>query len=357
MVAAVAEPTGSAPYRRGAAVLDAGAHSVVALVDTAGTALCLSYALAEELELVVHEWLDDQGTPVAVVDPPELRVGEAVLDTEGLVAYAFDDTRPLGLAARRADVLLPAPVLRRHHVVLDAPAGTITIGPPGSLERRGLAVPVQVDDHGLVLVTIEVDGEPVDVVLDSALTCCLAVDRVLRDWQRRHPDWPASASAVGPGNVVGSPVEARIPMLRVPEVGVGSFTIPQVAFAWRGDNELDAGGALGGNVLDLFRVDLDYSARSVRLEQGRPFAENDAELVGVVLAVADDGWEVAATVSGLDEVHPGDLLVAVDDVDVGDLALPGVLDLLRGTPGDRHHLVLRRDDESVEVDAPVLRLL
>jgi hypothetical protein len=353
----MADVVGRAPYLHGVAVLAAGEQPVAALVDTAGTALCLSLDLAEALELGVHEWLDDQGVPVAVVDPPPLSVGGALLDTEGLVAYAFEDTRALGLAARKADVLLPATVLRRHHVVLDAPAGAIEIGPAGTLERRGLAVPVAVDDHGVVRVTIEVDGAPIDVVLDSALSCCLAVDSVLRGWQQGHPEWPASVSAVGPGNVTGSLIEARIPMLRVPAVEVGPFTVPEVAFAWRSDGELAAEGALGGNVLDLFRVDLDYATGSVRLEQGRPFGDNDAELVGVVLAFDDHGWQVAATVSGLDDVRPGDVLVRVDDVEVADLALPGVLDLLRGTPGDRRHLVLHRDDEELEVDAPVLRLL
>jgi hypothetical protein len=353
----MADLTGTAPYLHGVAVLDAAGRSTVALVDTAGTALCLSQALADELDLTVHEWLDDQGAAVAVVDPPPLLVGGAPLDTDGLVAYAFEDTGPLGLAARRADLLLPATVLRRHHVVLDGPAGVLEIGPPGGLERRGVAVPSEFDDHGLVRLTIEVDGAPVTVVLDAALTCCLATDGVLRDWQGRHPDWPASASAVGPGNVIGSPVEARIPMLRVPAVEIGSFTVPEVAFAWRGDGELAADGSLGGNVLDLFRVDLDYAAGSVRFEQGRPFPGNDTEQVGVVLALAEDGWQIAAAVSGLDGVRPGDLLVAVDGEPVADLALPGVLDLLRGAPGDRHQLLLDRDGADVDVDAPVLRLL
>jgi hypothetical protein len=353
----MADSPGSAPYLHGAAVLDAAGRSVVALVDTAGSAICLSQDLADELDLTVHEWLDDEGAPVAVVDPPPLAAGGVPFDTEGLVAYAFEDTQALGLAARRADLLLPAPVLRRHHVVLDAPAGRIEIGPPGALARRGVAVPSTFDDHGVVRVTIEVDGAPVEVTLDAALTCSLAVDHVLRGWQRDHPGWPASASAVGPGNVVGSPVEARIPMLRVAAVELGEFTVPEVAFAWRGDGELAADGSLGGNVLDLFRVDIDYAARSVRFEQGRPFPDNDTEQVGVVLAIAEDGWQIAATVSGLDDAHPGDVLLAVDGVDVAPLALQGVLDLLRGTPGDRRHLTLRRDGATLEVDAPVLRLL
>jgi hypothetical protein len=344
---------GSAPYHHGIAMLE----GLRVLVDTAGTALCITQQMAEELELTVHEWLDDRGTPVAVVDPPELRVGDAALDTEGLVAYAFEDTRPLGLAARDADVLLPAAVLRRHHVVLDDPAGRITVGPPGSLERRGVAVPASVDvESGLVTTTLEVDGAAFDVVVDSAITASLAVDGRMRAWQAAHADWPASASSVGPGNMTGIAVEARVPMLRVEELRWGPFVVPQVAFAWRGQHDVVAEGALGGNVLRLFRVDIDYAARSVRVEQGAPFPDNDAELVGVVLALGDEGWEVAAAVSGLEVVRPGDVLESVAGHAV-DLPLPEVLDLLRGTPGDRHRLTLRRDGETLEVHAPVLRLL
>lgn len=348
---------GSVPLRHGVADLDAG-RPVRALVDTAGTALCLTASLAEELDLAVHERLDDGGTTVEVVDPPPLRVGDAELDTDGLVAYAFDDTAPLGLAARRAELLVPASVLRRHHVVLDEPAGTLTVGPPGSLERRGVAVAATVDAAtGLVSVAAEVAGEPLELLLDSALGCCLVTDGLLRRWQGSHPDWPASASSVGPANMTGLPMEARIPMLRVPELAVGPFVVPQVAFAWRGDGDLPTEGALGGNVLRLFRLDLDYSAGSVRLEQGAPFADNDTEHVGVVLGLAEGGWRVEATISGLDGVRPGDVLVAVDGVDVSDEALPEVLDRLRGAPGDHHRLTLGRGPDVLDVDAPVLRLL
>lgn len=353
----VPEPTGSAPLHRGITVLDVG-RPVRALVDTAGTSLCLSQALADELELPVHEHLDDQGAVVTVVEPPELRVGGVALDTEGLVAYAFEDAASLGLTARRADLLLPATVLRRHHVVLDEPAGVLTVGAPGSLERRGVAVPAVVDDDsGIVVLSVEVDGELFDMLLDTAITSCLAAAGLLRAWQLDHPEWPASSSAVGPGNMVGLSQEARLPMLRVAAIQLGPFTVPEVAFTWRGDGDLAVDGAIGANALGLFRVELDYSGGSVRLEQGAPFPENDTELVGVVLGLEEEGWRVEATVSGLEDVRPGDVLVSVDGEPVTELALPDVLDRLRGTPGERRHLALRRDDDVVEVDAPVLRLL
>src|SRR4051812_19632710 len=178
-VVGVTEPIGSAAYHRGVAVVTIGRRSVHALVDTAGTDLCITQSLADELELTVHEWVEGpDGAAVAVVDPPALLVGDASLDTEGIVAYAFEDVRPLGLAARRADVLLPATVLRRHHVVLDDPAGTIHVGPPGSLERRGAPVPVSVDAAGAFLTSVEVDGALVDLVIDTAVGCCLAPDGV-----------------------------------------------------------------------------------------------------------------------------------------------------------------------------------
>lgn len=350
--------TGTAPYRHGITTIAASGRPVQALVDTAGSALCLRQSLVDELGLQVHEWLDDHGAPVSVVEPPELRLGDALLDTEGLVAYGFDDVRPLGLAARQADLLLPAPVLRRHHVVLDDPGGTMSVADPGSIERAGVPVPVFIDDDsGYVVANVEIDGETFDLLVDTAVTCSAAVDGLLRAWQGDHPDWPVSASAVGPGNVTGMPVEARVPMLRVPLVQLGPFSVPEVAFAWRGAGDVPTDGTLGGNVLRLFRVDLDYPSGSVRLEQGAPFPDNDAELVGVVLALGDEGWEIAATVSGLEDVRPGDSLVAVDGTATDGRSLPEVLDLLRGTPGDRHQLTLRREGATLDVHAPVLRLL
>lgn len=356
----MAEPTGRVPYRNGIATISVGGHAARAVVDTAGTALCLRQSLADDLGLEIYEWLDDDGSAVSVREPPELRVGDLVLDTEGLVAYGFDDVRPLGLEALQADLLLPASVLRRQHVVLDDPAGEMVVGAPGSIERRGVAIPTSADpDTGVILTSVEVDGEAFELVLDTALSCSLAIDGLLQAWQGDHPDWPASVAAVGPGNLTGALAEARVPMLRVPLVTWGPFQVPEVAFAWRGVGDVAGEGALGGNVLRIFRLDIDYTDGTVRVEQGAPFPDNDAELVGVVLAAGDDGWMVSATVSGLEDVRPGDVLLAVDGDPTRGRSLPDVLDLLRGTPGDRHELALRRpgEDDPRQVNVPVLRLL
>lgn len=352
-------PAGSAPIRHGVIEVDVGLDRPVrAILDTAGTQLCVSEWLVDALGLAVDERLEQVGGVVSSCEPPSVSLGGFELDTDGLVAYGFEDTLGLGLAARQAELLLPAPLLRRHHLVVDLAASQVHIGPPGSFERRGVVVPATFDPSGLVVAHVEVEGAgTADLVIDTALPCSLAVDELVRAWKTSHPGWPASAAAIGPGNVTGHPSEARIPMVRVPALRWAGFTLPSVAFAWRGDADLGTDGSLGADALAPFRIDLDYSAGTVRLEQGAGFPEGDAEMVGVVLGLTDDGWEVTATVTGLDEVRAGDILMAVDGEPVKARSLPEVLELLRGEPGRRHQLHLRRGMDMVEVDAPVLRLL
>ena len=326
---------------------------VRALVDTAGDTLALSQDLADRLDLSVHETHEQDGAVFTVRDAPQLEVGGYRLDTDGLASVGFDDTRPLGLEAAGADLLLPATVLRRHQVVLDLPAGELVVADPGSLERRGVAVAASLTE--VPIVSVEVAGRSLDLVLDVALPVCLAVDRVQRSWPS---EWSRAAAGVGPGNVAGVAAEGRIPMVRVPEVLVAGFVVPQVAFAWRGDGDLGgADGAIGRNLLGIFRIDIDWAAGSVRLEQGRGFLEPDTDMVGLVLARGDEEWIVSAAVTGLDGVQAGDELLSIDGEAVDRLLLPQVLDLLRGEQGERKHLVLARGEELVEVDAPVQRLL
>lgn len=329
---------------------------VRALIDTAGDTFGLSQELADRLDLPVLETHEQQGDVFTVRDAPQVEVGGYRLDTDGIAAVGFDDVRPLGLAAAGADLALPASVLRRHQLVLDLPAGELVVADPGSLERRGVAVAASLAD--VPVLSVEVDGRPLDLVLDVALPVSLAVDRVMRAWQERHPAWPASAAGIGPGNVIGIPAEARIPMVRVPEIRMAGFVVPQVAFAWRGDGDLaGADGAIGRNVLGIFRVDLDWASGSVRLEQTREFLDADADMVGLVLAQGESGWFVAATAIGLEGVSAGDELVAIEGEPTDELTLPDVLDRLRGEPGGLKQLVVRRGDALVEVDAPVARVL
>ena len=166
-------------------------------------------------------------------------------------------------------------------------------------------------DGGVIVIEVEVMGAPMSVLLDTGVSCSLAADRLVRAWQAADPDLPSSAAAVGPGNMAGLPVEARTPMVRVPLVAWGDFSVPGVAFAWRGDGDVAPyDGSLGGNVLRFFRIGLDHGRDELWVEQ-RAAVEvgGDADQVGVTLVLTDDfEWMVGAVVLGLTAVQVGDRL-------------------------------------------------
>jgi hypothetical protein len=369
------------PPGRFLVALDAGAPDgattpVRALVDTGGGAMVIRRQLVERLDLAVGATVGAGDDDFETVEPPRLWADGYELDTDGLTAYVVDDEDPGNpLRAERADLLVPAPLLRRHHLVLDAPAGQVTFAALGTVEPRGLRVPVGVHPGtGFVRTEITVDGRTAGVLLDTGPSCSLVVDATFRAWQGRHPTWPVSAASVGPANMAGLPAEARTPMVRAEAVEWGPFTLTGVAFAWRADAafaDLVAPGATGsvigalaGNVLRGFRVEVDYGRAEVWLEQGALLDVDDTDMVGVVLTrevdaegLAGTAYRVAATVTGLGDVRVGDRLVAVDGEPVAARTLAEVVTALGGELGATRPLTLERDGELVQVDAPVTRVL
>ena len=353
---------GSAPltlvHNRPVVDLDGG---VRALVDTAGAAILMSQAIADELDLTVVETVEERGDVFTVLEPPVLSVGGYELDTDGLPTYGFEDTRVVGLAASALDVVLPSSLLQRHAVSLDLPGRAAWFGDAGKLAGSGLRMPAEVSvETGSIVVRVEVLGASTTLLLDTGVSCCLAADHLVRAWMQRSPELPTSSAAVGPANMAGLPVEARTPMVRVPSVTWGDFTIPGVAFAWRGDHDVAPyDGSLGGNALRWFTLGLDARRGEVWVEQRAPAVSGtDADQVGVTLVLDDDGeWEIGAVLLGTSDVQAGDRLVSVDGRPVSGVALPDVLAALGGNVGTTHHLVLDRATHLVEADAPVARVL
>jgi hypothetical protein len=342
---------------------------VRALVDTGGGALLLPRSLADRLGLALGHEVETAGGVAVAVEPPELSAGDLRLDTDGVAAYALDDDAPSGVEAEAVELVLPAAVLRRHTVVVDHPRAELTFAAPGGGTGEGVPVLLDVDPgSGFARVEVEVGGEVLGLLLDTGASCCLMADRVFRDWQRSHPDWPVSAASVGPANMTGLDFEASTPALRVPALTWAGFTVPGVVAAWRPDDaygRLGPGltapvaGSLGGTVLRHLRMELDLGSGRAHLAQGSAVGGPDADQVGVVVGLdGAGGYRILATLTGLEQVRAGDRLLAVGGEPVAGLTLGRVVDLLRGRAGEeRRHLALERDGALVEAEAPVVRVL
>jgi len=122
-------------------------------------------------------------------------------------------------------------------------------------------------------------------------------------------------------------------------------------------------GAIAGNVLRNYRVQIDYAEGATYLEKiGSPNA-NDLDVVGLILEPRPDGSFVvmgAAQKDGkpvVEGIEKKDKLIKIEDTDVAGKTLPEVLQALQGKPGEIRHLVLEREGKPVTIAAPVVHLL
>ena len=144
----------------------------------------------------------------------------------------------------------------------------------------------QVNQHGnrtmhFPRMSIEVDGEPIDVLLDTGATARLSADAasyfgeqrgasigtsfivqsVFDAWVDAHPGWTVVTAA--------NPIRGySYPMIEVPEVTIGGHAVGPVWFTARPDSAFSdymssmmdqtVHGALGGSGLQYFRLIVDY---------------------------------------------------------------------------------------------------
>jgi hypothetical protein len=133
--------------------------------------------------------------------------------------------------------------------------------------------------------TIEVDGETIDVLFDSGATMIpseegkkrMSTDKktlggsfiaasIYDKWRKEHPEWTHYPKA----DLVGDIIE-------VPIVKIGEYEVGPVLFAVRRDEVWSNGmintmdkvvkGAIGGSVLKYFKVTVDYNSELIRFEK------------------------------------------------------------------------------------------
>jgi hypothetical protein len=112
---------------------------------------------------------------------------------------------------------------------------------------------------------VTVNGTKYGLLLDTGSRATLAQRDLLERLSATHPSWPHSTGASGTADMPGS--DGSEFLLRVPEVVWGTFHIRNVLFVSRPDAAYSPDhfetpepidGALGGNVLKNFRIEIDY---------------------------------------------------------------------------------------------------
>ncbi len=250
-------------------------------IDTGGGGFLLTETLARALGLRWGEPFRQEGREFArVLEVPEPFLGELPLElVEGrvFVILGSDNLLPTS-APGRADGLLPGHVLARYHVIFDYPNQLFTVAQPGTVQPVGEPLPMPVSDEmGFPRTEFEVGGVTYGFLLDTGASFTMVSAAILKAWGDQHPEWPRYEGAAGDAATLGGQTLETmfVPSARWAAHEIRPFGVvsQQEGVFERGMSRMMAApiiGALGGNVLKHFRVELDYAKQIVYLSRPGP---------------------------------------------------------------------------------------
>ncbi|MHB8425482.1 MAG: hypothetical protein ACYDB9_10085 [Gammaproteobacteria bacterium] len=336
-------------------------------VDTGGGAIVFTTALAQRLGIKpAGNPLREEGGELVPARIPEFSLGRMKLVLTGVQAYIVMQAAG-GLQGTDAEGGFPARALRHYQVILDYPGRKFTVAAPGALKPAGTPVNTYIGEAGMPVVTASVDGKSHDFLLDSGGTYCMISAVALDAWGKRHPQWPQVKGAYGPADMLTGAGETGFTMLRVGALQWGPFTLTDVGTVSRPAGAYErfmsriAGkpviGSIAGNVLQGFRVDIDYPHGQVYLSRVPGIHDAPLDMVGVTLELGKSGYVVAGTAPGVTAIHKGDRLLRVGTLDAQTATLAEILRALQGKVGTHKNLLIERGGQRLEIQARVRPIL
>lgn len=339
--------------------------------------------------------------------PKVLRLGERdIALPDGARWIILDDTEP-GAQSRptsehatrkRYSVgQIGAGFLSRFTVCIDPARGRLGLGDPREVRidpASAPGIPVMMmpggANHALypfVQILIRNEGEFVGgygVLLDTGATTSMLDENKVRYLKSKVPGWPLTVGAAGDADMIAgaypeamvrvSPVAITAPKAKFPdrpEIDVGPATfVARPTGTWGrmfGNVPYTMGshGAIANDVLNRFRLLLDYQAERLWLEPTGRKVDDSASTtrVGVALRFGDDGCPVIQQVTEsnapatLSALAAGDVLLAVGERDACRAWHHEVQAALSGDAGQKRKLGIRRGTTVLDVEVPVVDLL
>ena len=240
------------------------------LIDTGGGGFLLTERLAREIGASFGEVSVEDGQRFAQLAAlPKVAIGgfDLALNPHR-VSAVLDSTSLLSVnAPGYADGMLPGHVLAQYHVIFDYPTRQFTLALPRQSASgvNPIAMPVE-KRSGFPFVQLHVDGVAHGMLLDTGASFTMVSEALLKRWGAQHPEWPRHNGAVAGARTLGGQTletmflpRARFGSHEMAEVGVTSQ--PEGTFE-RFISSMTAKpvvGALAGNVLNAFRIELDFA--------------------------------------------------------------------------------------------------
>jgi hypothetical protein len=341
---------------------DGTLHKVLAFVDLGSPSTILSEALFNELQL-------DQKKPLTfMVGDMTVRVDPNTVTSDAWLPYSIADNR-------KVEALLPAGVLQKYQLVIDYAHRLLTLAQPGLLKPTGVPVPFRINEKtGLIAVDVSINRRSYPVTIDSGSAYTWLGKATVQEWLEVHPDWQRGVGAVGPSNMrmADDGIEAAGVVVRIPEIRLGSLILQQIGALAIGSSNTNWDfidwysqknpgsviGWLGGNVLQGFRITIDYPNHMSYWLRQTELDPHDLDQVGLTLRSKSGEYFVAAiatqngnpTVKG---VQAGDKLLQIGALHTGSATSSAVFSAMHGKPGESRTLLVERDTRQFTVRTKV----
>jgi predicted aspartyl protease len=343
-----------------------------AWVDTGGGWFAITEDLARDIGSYHGEQIKSDVEGAVPIPAPRVLLGAMPLDLSAVNPYAVLKVKTIDPGIN-AEAFLPARVLMHYDAVFDYPHHLFTLAKPGVLKPRGIRIstPVQ-PETGFVRTELDIDGQPCGFLLDTGAAYTMISQEYLAKWHSQHAQWSSLRGAVGEANMVGKD-DVNALLLRIPVVRWGSIEIKDVGAVSRRVGTFETSmsrwvtapiiGAVAGNVLKTFRVEIDYPNGVTYLEQAGQPSANDLDSLGIIFDVQDGGSYSVAGIAEkngtkvLSGVQPGDRLVSIDNLTLAGATRAAVINSMQGKVGDKHKLRLARNGKEFDVELTVQHLL
>lgn len=353
---------------------DGSARKARFILDTGGGAFILVESLANDIGLKpTGPEEKEEGSRFAPTKVSSARVGAMELDLNNASSVIVLGQKSI-LAGDSAEGMMPGHLLARYHVIFDYPAKKFTLAQSGILKPRGARIASPIGKNsGFPRIELQIDGANYGFLLDTGATFTMISIEALNAWGAKHADWRRAKGAVGGANMMGGAMENAATMMRLPEMRWAEFQLKGVAAVSRPKGVFETYmsqmmaqpiiGALGGNALRAFRIEIDYANGVTYLEKTGSLDQNDLDIVGLTLRPSQGGGYVISAVSKLatgslvDSVREGDKLISVGKLQVTGAPLAEVVKALRGKIGSKKTLTLERDGKRITVQAVVARIV
>lgn len=343
-------------------------------LDTGDPDFRIAESLAKDLGLELSSTpINGEDGKLIPVQLPPARIGTMPIQWGNAKPMVVAGNSSNAFAGSHTEGNLPSTVLMQYQVVLDLPERRLTLAEPATLHPFGIPSDGVINDKtGMVQIAARINGNGYSLALDSGAPYSMISADLMKQWATQHPEWPQSTGAVGPANLLFLPGLEQSQMLRVPEmdwgplllrdVRLGSLPVDFVSW-YSGKTTAPVAGFLATNVLDGYRILIDYPVHKVYFEKRAEMNTREMNVVGIIVVPARAGGYVilgAAKKNGralVVGVQRGDKLLQIDGLSASRMAPEQIIALLHGKPGDTRTLLIQRDGRHMEIRARITHIL